>query len=124
MANKRRVHKVGERIQALIAMELMRVADPRFYLVTITSVIVTPDLRNAKVYWTATGGKDRVPDVEEAFENARRMFKRIIGKELGIKFAPDLKFFYDDTIDTLEEVERLMSRIKTEPSEIDEEQHN
>ena len=50
MANKRRVYKVAERIQGLIAMELQRVADPRFHLVTITSVVVSPDLRNAKIY--------------------------------------------------------------------------
>lgn len=124
MAVKRRVFQVGERIKEVIAEQLMRTADPRFSLVTITSVMVTPDLRNAKVYWvvsTVSGvdRKERIAEVQEAFENAAGMFKRIMGKELGIRFTPEPRFYYDDTFDTVEEVERLMQKIK--PAQSDEE---
>jgi len=124
MAVKRRVFQVGERIKEVIAEQLMRTADPRFSLVTITSVMVTPDLRNAKVYWVVSmisGGdrKERIAEVQEAFDRAEGMFKRIIAKELGIRFTPDLRFYYDDTFDTVEEVERLMQKIK--PAQTDEE---
>lgn len=36
----------------------------------------------------------------------------MLGKPLGIRFVPELKFFYDDTLDTAENVERLIARIK------------
>ena len=124
MAVKRRVFQVGERIKEVVAEQLMRTADPRFSLVTITSVMVAPDLRNAKVYWvvsTVSGvdRKERIAEVQEAFENAEGMFRRVISKELGIRFTPDLRFYYDDTFDTVEEVERLMQKIK--PAQSDEE---
>lgn len=96
-------------------------ADPRFFLVTITSVVVSPDLRNAKIYWMVTGGRDRAPEVEEAFESAHGHFRRLVGKELGVRFVPELKFFYDDTLDTAEEVERLFKRIQKPEGEHEEE---
>jgi len=96
----------------VLASELLRVADPRFSLVTITSVVVSSDLRYAKVYWIATGGKERLPEVEEAFAAAEGLLKRALGAELGIRFVPALRFFYDDTYDTCEEVERLLERVR------------
>lgn len=111
MPTKRRVYRVAEKVRNLVAVQLTRVADPRFSLVTISSAIVSPDLRHAKVYWMVSGGKERIAEVEEAFQSAGPMFKRLLARELGIRFVPDLKFFYDDTLDTCEEVERLMAKI-------------
>lgn len=112
MSSRRRTFRVAERIQAVIANQLIKASDPRFELVTITSVAVSPDLRNAKVYWMVSGGKERVPEVQEAFESAAGLFKRSIGKDIGTRFVPELKFYYDDTLDTSEEVERLFDRIR------------
>jgi ribosome-binding factor A len=120
MAGNRRVYQVGERIRELIANHLLHTADPRFNLVTITSVMVSPDLRSAKVYWVVSflSGQDRqerIQEVTDAFSSAERLFRGMLGKPLGIRFVPELKFFYDDTLDTAENVERLMEKIK--PSE-------
>lgn len=118
MAGNRRTYQVAERIKELVAEHLLYTADPRFNLVTITAVMVSPDLRNAKVYWVVsflsdTDRDERIAQVEEAFEAAERHFRRMLAKQLGVRFVPDLRFYYDDTLDTAEHVERLMSRIKT-----------
>ena len=93
MSGQRRVFQVGERIKELVAEHLNRVADPRFNLVTITSVMVSPDL-------------------QEAFDTAAGMFRKMASKALGIRFTPELRFYYDDTLDTVENVERLMAKIR------------
>jgi ribosome-binding factor A len=120
MAGSRRVYQVAERIKELVAAHLIHTADPRFSLVTITSVMVSPDLRQAKVYWVVsfpsnTDRDARIAEVDEAFQNAEGLFRRMLSKELAIRFVPALRFYYDDTLDTVEQVERLMGRIK--PSE-------
>jgi len=114
MAKQRRVHKIAEQIRNCIAMQLQRVADPRLSLVTITSAVVSPDLRNAKVYWMASGDEERRADVAEAFDSAAGLFRRAIGSELGIRFVPELKFYYDDTFDTSDSIDRLFARIRAE----------
>ncbi len=112
MANQRRVFQIAEKIRNAIAMELLHAADPRFSMVTITSVVATSDLRQAKVYWVVSGDQSRRADVQDAFNSAAGLLKRVIAKDLGIKFVPDLKFFYDDTLDATAEVERLFAKIK------------
>ena len=112
MANQRRMYKVAEKIREIVARELMHLADPRLTMITITSVIVSPDLRSAKIYWNVFGDKNRISEVEDAFKASAGMFKRSLAKDLKTKFVPDLSFFYDDTLDTSEEVERLFKKIE------------
>lgn len=111
MAKKRRTFRVGEQIQNVIASELIRMSDPRFYLVTISSVVTSKDLRHAKVYWYATGGADRVEDVSEAFQSAAGYLRLRISKDLGLRNSPQLRFFYDDTLDMQDAVFQMMERV-------------
>jgi len=117
MAGSRRVYQVGERIKELVAEHLVHTADPRFNLVTITSVMVSPDLRIAKVYWVVSmlsgvDRQERIAEVTEAFSSAEGLFRRLLAKQLGVRFVPALRFYYDDTLDTVEHVEQLMAKIK------------
>lgn len=121
MSDRRRVFRVAERIRDLVATELQRTADPRFSLVTITSVVVTPDLRLAKVYWVVTGGPDRAREVAEAFDGAQGFFKKAVGSSLRLKFAPQLRFYYDETLDALSEVQALVARVHAEDAARNEE---
>ncbi len=114
MAKQRRVHRVAEKVRESVALELQRLADPRFHLVTISSAVASPDLRNVKIYWMVNGGPDRREEVADAFQSALGVFKRIVGRELGIKFVPELTFYYDDTLDASEEVQRLFDRIRAD----------
>ena len=113
MANQRRVFRMAERIQEILATEVRRASDPRFELVTVSSVVTTPDMRNAKVYWMVSGGPERIEEVQQAFDAATGHFKRSLAKQLDVKFVPDLKFYYDDTLDAAEEIDRLLKKIST-----------
>ena len=54
----RRTDRVAEALQALVAELLLReIKDPRIGLVTITGVKLSPDLRNARVYFSRLGGE-------------------------------------------------------------------
>lgn len=80
-------------------------------MVTITGVRVTTDLRLAKVYWGVTGGKEKIKLVEDGFESAKGILRRELALELGIKFVPELKFYYDDTLDIIDETQALMKKV-------------
>ena len=126
MTGKRRVYQIAERIKEIVAQHLITTADPRFSLVTITAVMVSPDLRNAKVYWVVSllsniNRAERIEEVGEALDSAQGHFRRFISKELGIRFVPVLRFYYDDTLDTVEHVERLMATIRPPEQGVDSE---
>ncbi len=112
MAAGKRVYMVADKIRSIIASQMQRVSDPRLNLVTITSIVPSPDLRLAKVYWVAAGDKNRIEEVSEGFDAAKGFFKKALAKQLGLRTVPDLMFFYDDTLDTVQEVDDLFERVK------------
>lgn len=118
MADQRRVFKVAEKVRSILSAELYRLTDPRISLVTITSVVVSPDLRNAKIYWAVSGGEERIAEVEDVLEELRPSLRKALGAELGTRFVPELKFFYDDTLDTMEQVERLFQKIHARDAQL------
>jgi ribosome-binding factor A len=111
MSGRRRTFKVGERIQEVVARELLRLSDPRLDLVTVTSVVTSKDLRHARIYWVVSGGPDRVAEVEEAFEAAAGVLRSRVAREISLRVVPQLSFTYDDTLDVQQEVESLIARI-------------
>ncbi len=117
MTTRRRQYRVGEKLQTIVAQELQRVGDPRFSMVTISSVVMSPDLRYASVYWVASGGEGRIPEVEEAFEGAQGRIRRVVAKSLGTRFVPELRFFYDNTLDTVDHIERLLNTVKNDSTD-------
>jgi ribosome-binding factor A len=113
MSSSRRVYQIAEKIRNTIAVEVMRLADPRFNLVTITSAVVSPDLGQAKVYWVV-GDKERIQEIGEAFVSASGILRKACGDALGIRFTPALKFFYDDTLDAQEEIDKLFAKVEAQ----------
>jgi ribosome-binding factor A len=118
-----RAFRVAERIREIVATQLIRMADPRLGLISITMVRLSSDLREANVYWTVSGGREREPEVTEGLSSIVGRLKGIVGKELGIRFAPNLRFFYDDTMDTQDQVNALLERVK-EKEEISKAEEN
>lgn len=111
MANQRRMHRFAEKVRELLAKEILAAADERFQFVSITGVMVTNDLREAKVYWVVTDPQNRRALVEDAFEKAKGHFRSSLAKKLEARYTPMLKFFYDETLDASEEVERLIAEM-------------
>jgi ribosome-binding factor A len=112
MVSDRRTYKVAEKLRGLISRELITISDSRFFLVTITSVVVNQDLSEAKVYWSVTGGKERFQEVTEAFNSCASSIRKNIARQLGLRTVPRLRFYYDDTLDTMAEVGRLLAKVK------------
>lgn len=112
MADSRRVFRVGEQIRSALAMELLKVSDPRFNLVTICHVLVSPDLKSAKIYWTVSTPEKLRPIAEEAFKDSVGYFRKVIGEQIKLRAVPNLKFFYDDTLDTAHKVDLLLARAR------------
>lgn len=108
----RREYKVAEKVKEIVATELLKTSDPRLSLVTISAVTCSSDLRQAKVYWVVSGTPSRIAEVQQAFEDASSYFRRAVASSLSAKFTPELRFFYDDTLDTVAEVERLFEKIR------------
>ena len=114
MANQRRQYRVAEQARSSVAMALLRLSDPRLALVTVTAAKTTSDLRMIKVYWSVSGGPERIAEVEEALDSAQGVLRREVGHDLGLRSVPVLEFYYDETLDVISQSRALMKRVAEE----------
>lgn len=78
-------------------------------MITVTKVNVTPDLALAKVYLSlfAVENKD---DLLEQIRSHTREIRYKLGQRIGkqVRVVPELNFFLDDSLDYIENIERLL----------------
>lgn len=107
-----RAQRVGGLIQQILAELLQKdLSDPRLHLTTITQVKVTKDLRIARVYFATAGGKETSAAAASGFASAAGYIKRRLGPELGLRYMPQLEFFYDESFDYGARIEQLLKSI-------------
>ncbi len=114
MKTYKRVERVAPLVQVILADLIRhRVQDPRVRNGAITNVQMKDDLRLATVFFQVTPGTDPKV-VKDGFEKARPFLRRELGKQLSMKFVPDLRFIYDDSHEHIERVEEILQRLKSE----------
>ena len=98
-----RTSRIGEVIMRELAQMIQQeVSDPRVGMVTVSHVEVTSDLRYAKVYITRLNETESEEDVKECIAgltNAAGFLKRGIAKRVEIRTVPELKFYYDKSLE-------------------------
>lgn len=107
--------RVGDQIRSEIAQLLAReVRDPGIGFVTVTHVKITPDLQQARVYYTTMGDEKARRDSQRALERATPMLRRRLGRSLRLKRVPELQFFFDDSIERHDRIERILQELDAE----------
>ena len=107
--------RVGDQIRAELASLLTReVHDPGIGFLTITSVSVSPDLQQARVYYTTIGDHKAKRESARALDRATPFLRRHVGQRLRLKRVPELTFFYDESIEKGDRVEQILQELQTE----------
>ena len=110
-----RSDRVGGQIQKVLSDILKkRVKDPRLKMATITSVKMSKDLRIARIYFTSTGSQKSIDEAIEGFKSALGYVKRTLAHQLGLRYMPDLEFFYDESFDYGSHIDKILKTIKTD----------
>ena len=115
MTSFSRAERVSGLIQEVLSDLLKKsIHDPRLQMATITKVKMSPDLKLARIYFSIYGDNKKSEDAANGFESARGFIKRILARKLGLRYMPDLKFFYDDTFDYGLHIDQLLKKITTD----------
>jgi len=106
-----RGQRVAEQIRRELA-ELIRqeVKDPRVSLISLTAVDLTPDYAHAKIFFTAIGGMDAVPEILEGLRRASGFLRRELGKRVRIHTLPELHFHYDRSVEEGSRLSQLIDQ--------------
>lgn len=115
MSTHSRPERVAQMVQQLLGEIFARgMRDPRIGFVTITGVTMSPDLREARVYWTVHGDPEQRKHTAKGLDNARGFLRRAIAGDLKLRVTPDLHFTYDEAIDRGERIEQLIRQVHDE----------
>jgi ribosome-binding factor A len=115
-----RTERVSEEFREILAEEIPKLKDPRIGFVTVTGVKVTADLRRAWVYYTAFGGDKERASTRAGLRSAVPRLRGVIGKQVRMKFLPELAFEEDATLEQAAEIDRLIARLNAgDPADAD-----
>lgn len=113
-----RVRRVEEGVrEALASLLASEVKDPGAAGVVVTRVEMSKDLKSARVHVRLLEGGDdaaRRQAAIEALGRASGMLRREVTQELGLRYAPQLRFLYDEGLDNTSRVEQLLAEIEAE----------
>lgn len=118
--NFKRADRVAELIMAEMSDIIFKqVKDPRVQAITITSVKVTDDLRNAKIYFVEMGKDDCSPELKAGLSNAAGFVRRELGKRLQLRFIPEIMFVHDQSFGYGSRIDKLLADIARQEKEND-----
>lgn len=109
----RRPERLAEALREII-MEIVgyEMEDPRLLNVTVTDVIVSDNLRDAKVFVLAEGGEKEVREALKALQHAATYVRQQVALNLDLHHAPHLNFVRDTVEENANRVETLLQGIE------------
>ena len=93
--------------------------DPRIGFVTITAVDVSPDLRQAKVFYTVMGSETERVKTQSGLVSCTSFIRQQIGRHLRLRYVPDIRFEYDASFDYGQHIEQLLRDVKSDEPQDD-----
>ena len=91
--------------------------DPGIGFLTITYVKVTPDLQQARVYYTTMGDEKARRESQRALERAAPFLRRQLGRRLRLRRVPELQFFFDASIERQDRIAQILQELDVERTE-------
>ena len=109
-------YKRTERIEHQILEILGEIATRHIDLsklgfITFTNAKISPDLQHAKVFFSVINKRIDIDDIVVQMNNVRGPFRKYLAPELHIKFIPELKFFYDETLEYTQNIDTIIDSI-------------
>jgi len=111
MTQGARTDRVGEEFREVLAEAVPKLKDPRLGFVTVTGVKVAPDLKRAWVYYTCLGDDGARAGSRAALRSATPHLRAVLGKEVRLKFLPELVFEEDVSDERGRRIDELLAEV-------------
>ena len=118
MADEAKRSQVAKRVMELTAQAVRKLKDPRVGMVTITDARMTPDLREATIFYTVLGDEDQVKSSAAVLERARGHLRTVVGRALGMRHTPSLAFVADTVPEHAGRIEELLAEAARADAEV------
>jgi ribosome-binding factor A len=113
-----RALRVAQLLQEEISRMLLRgLKDPRLAsgFITITGAKLSPDLKEAVVYYSVFGSEAQRKETAAGLNAAARHLQHEAARNLKLRYAPHLRFVFDESIERGDRIEQLLKEAKSKP---------
>ncbi len=111
MANPRTIARLEARLHERAANALeFEISDPRAGFVTVTRVELSTDLSSGKVFYSVLGDQAEKNKVAGMLESAAGYLQRQIGRGLGLRRMPHLRWVYDESIEQAARLDQAIGK--------------
>lgn len=100
--------------QELATLIRREIKDPRVGVVSITHVRLSKDRRYARVFLMPLGGVGDSQGMLEGLQSASGYLRRLLGKNLRLRYVPELQFIVDDGVDDSVRMTSMLDRMARE----------
>ena len=114
-SSSRRPEQVAETLRQVITEGLAReVRDPRVGFVTVTGVLVTPDLSHARIMVSVPGEQSDQTRALEGLQSAAGFLRSRAARALTTRIVPELHFELDKGLAHAARINELLDAIRRE----------
>ncbi|PKB72984.1 MAG: ribosome-binding factor A [SAR202 cluster bacterium Io17-Chloro-G7] len=112
----RRIERVNELLrQEISSLLTLQLKDPRLdHVITITRVVTTGDLRNARVFLSAMGDGETKQNVLTGIRSAATFIRRELRSRVNLRYIPFLSFDLDTGPQEADHILSIMDGIRNE----------
>lgn len=109
-----RVARAQEVAREVLGETIQNLKDPRIGFATVTGVRMTTDLRHARVLVSVLGSPEEEERTMAGLRSATSYIRSELGRQVRLKYLPELAFELDRRAQTAERVETLLREIHLE----------
>ncbi len=114
MTGAKRVNRVSSEIKKAVSKIIfsdLNVQELKFC--SVNNVKMSPDLSVATIYFTSIKSKpEEIEEMLKLFRHNNKNIRMNLPKYVSLRILPELRFFYDDTLDNVYRIEQLLNSIK------------
>ena len=111
----KRSDRVAQQIQDIISEIITtKVIVQGLGLATVTKVKTSQNLRFSRIYLSFMGNAVEPDELIKLMNYNIKEYRYHLGKELQIKYVPQIKFYHDNTYEEMEKISRLIHKTKSE----------
>ena len=120
---KYRTQRINDEMQKELAVILREVKDPRVNsaFISITEVETTPDLKFAKVFYSALNGDKK--EISKGLKSSSGYIRRQLAQNMNLRMTPELSFYEDHSIEHGAHISKLLEGIEFS-EELEEEEND
>jgi ribosome-binding factor A len=114
-SSRRRPEQVAETLRQVVADAMTReLRDPRIGFVTLTGVLVSPDLSHARIMVSVAGDQAEKDRALEGLQSAAGFLRSRAARALTTRIVPELHFELDRGLEHASRINELLEGLRRE----------